>query len=189
MRNMTILGSLLATLVLANLATPRLAVAQTAKIDFGQPGPRWLRESESYACGFSPNDWDALAQSKVKFVTHCPINRQFFARCHALGIRCFPYVTFYQGYASQSYQNVNLKDHPEFIEIDAQGNFTRTGFWESEDAKNMYTTCPNVAAYQDAMVAWVQKIMELGGDGVFVDNLSSARTLLRSEVRQAQTPP
>jgi hypothetical protein len=25
------------------------------------------------------------------------------------------------------------------------GNLKRSGFWESEDAKNMYTTCPNVA--------------------------------------------
>ncbi len=140
---------------------------------FRRAGARWLRESESYACGVSASDWDALAQSKVKFVTHCPVNRDFFIRCHALGIRCFPYVTFYQAYASQSYQDVNLKDHPEFIEVDAQGNLKRTSFWDTEDAKNMYTTCPNVAEYQDAMVAWVRKIMELGADGVFVDNISS----------------
>ncbi len=68
---------------------------------------------------------------------------------------------------------MNLKDHPEFIEIDAKGNLQRTGFWESEDAKNMYTTCPAVPAYQEAMVAWVRRIMELGADGVFVDNLST----------------
>jgi hypothetical protein len=156
------------------LLGPHPAAAQTAaKIDFGEPGPQWLRESESYAIGYDPAGWDALAQSKVKFITHCPINREFFARCHALGIRCFPYVTFYQGYASQSCQGVNLKDHPQFIEVDARGNLTRSGFWESEDAKNMYTTCPNVADYQDAMLAWVQRIMELGGDGVFVDNIGS----------------
>jgi hypothetical protein len=150
------------------------AAAQIApKIDFGEPGPQWLRESESYAIGYDPAGWDALAQSKVKFITHCPINREFFARGHALGIRCFPYVTFYQGYASQSCQGVNLKDHPDFIEVDAQGNLKRSGFWESEDAKNMYTTCPNVVEYQDAMLAWVEKIMELGGDGVFVDNIGS----------------
>jgi hypothetical protein len=143
------------------------------KIHFGEPAPQWLRESESYAIGYDPGAWDALAQSKVKFITHCPVNREFFARCHGLGIRCFPYVTFYQGYATQTNQDVNLKDHPEFIEVDAQGNLKRSGFWTSEDAKNMYTTCPNVAAYQDAMLAWVKKIMDLGADGVFVDNISS----------------
>lgn len=144
-----------------------------AAINFGEPAPQWLRESESYAVGYDSASWDALAQSKVQFITHCPVNREFFARCHALGIRCFPYVTFYQGYATQTLQGVNLKDHPEFIEIDAQGNLKRSGFWESEDAKNMYTTCPNVAGYQDAMLAWVEQIMELGGDGVFIDNIAS----------------
>jgi len=163
--------------VLLCLAAPFSAAAAelSAKpaIDFGEPAPQWLRESESYAIGYDPAGWDALAQSKVKFITHCPVNREFFARCRALGIKCFPYVTFYQGYASQTYQDVNLKDHADFIEVDEQGNLKRSGFWESEDAKNMYTTCPNVGAYQDAMLAWVQKIMELGADGVFVDNISS----------------
>jgi hypothetical protein len=152
---------------------PAGAAEPPAKIDFGEPGPQWLRESESYAIGYDAAGWDALAQSKVKFITHCPVNREFFERCHALGIRCFPYVTFYQGTATDSYQGLNLKEHPEFIEVDAAGNLVRTGFWESEDAKNMYTTCPNVAGYQDAMVAWVQKIVDLGADGVFVDNIST----------------
>jgi hypothetical protein len=137
----------------------------------GESAPDWLVQSETYAFGNS--DWEALAASKVAFVTHCPVNREYFARVHALGIRAFPYVTFYQGFASQTYEDVNLKDHPEFIEVDAQGNLKRTGFWESEDAKNMYTTCPAVPEYQDAMVAWVRKIMEAGADGVFVDNLCS----------------
>ncbi|HPO16683.1 MAG TPA: putative glycoside hydrolase [Candidatus Hydrogenedentes bacterium] len=147
----------------------RSRIAKT--LDIGESAPDWLVNSETYA--FGNNDWDALAESKVAFVTHCPINREYFARCHALGIRCFPYVTFYQGFASMTYEGVNLKDHPEFIEVDEAGNLTRTGFWTSEDAKNMYTTCPNVQAYQDAMVEWVHKIIEMGADGVFVDNLCS----------------
>jgi hypothetical protein len=143
------------------------------QLDLGEPGPDWLINSESYAMGCDPSEWAALAESKVAFITHCPVNRDLFERCHALGIRCFPYVTFYQGFATVTYEGVNLKEHPEYIEVDAEGNLKRTGFWESEDAKNMYTTCPNVEKYQDAMVAWVEKIMQAGADGVFVDNLSS----------------
>jgi hypothetical protein len=37
----------------------------------------------------------------------------------------------------------------------------------------MYTTCPAVPEYQEAMLAWVRKIMELGADGLFVDNLGT----------------
>ena len=149
----------------------RTAAAQ--QLDIGESAPDWLVDSETYAFGVGPADWDALAQSKVAFVTHCPVSRDYFERAHALGVRCLPYVTFYQGFASQNYEDLNLKDHPEFIEVDGEGNLKRTGFWETEDAKNMYTTCPNVQAYQDATVAWVRKVMELGADGVFVDNLGS----------------
>lgn len=149
----------------------RTALAQ--QLDIGESAPDWLVESESYIFAPRVQDWEALAQSRVAFVTHCPVNREFFERCHALGIRCFPYVTFYQGFATQTYQGINLKDHQDFVEIDADGNLKRTGFWESEDAKNMYTTCPDVQAYQDAMVDWVRGLMEMGADGVFVDNLTS----------------
>jgi hypothetical protein len=146
--------------------------AVAAAADLGESAPDWLMDSETYAIGYDPAGWDALAASKVAFVTHCPVNREFFERAHALGIRCFPYVTLYQGFASQTYEGLNLKDHPEFIEVNADGDLVRSGFWESEDAKNMYTTCPNVQGYQDAMVEWVRKIVELGADGVFVDNLA-----------------
>ncbi len=152
-------------------ATERERDAVAAAADLGESAPDWLMDSESYAIGYDAGGWEALAASKVAFITHCPVNREYFERVHGLGIRAFPYVTFYQGNADRTYEDLNLKDHPDFIEVDAEGNLRRTGFWESEDAKNMYTTCPNVQGYQDAMVAWVTRIMELGADGVFVDNL------------------
>src|SRR3954454_23801989 len=96
------------------------------EMDIGESAPDWLVDSESYAGGCDPNDWGALAQSKVAFITHCPVNRELFQRCHALGIRCFPYVTFYQGFATVTHQGLNLKDPPEFIEVDVQGNLKRT---------------------------------------------------------------
>jgi hypothetical protein len=112
--------------------------AAAKALDLGESAPSWLVESETYSCGADPEAWEALAASKVAFVTHCPVNRDYFTRIHALGIHAFPYVTFYQGFATTTYEGLNLKDHPEFIEIDAHGNLQRTGFWESEDAKNMY---------------------------------------------------
>jgi hypothetical protein len=35
-----------------------------------------------------------------------------------------------------------------------------------------YWTCPNAVVYVDAMVNWVEQLMSLGADGVFVDNFS-----------------
>lgn len=167
----TLPGVISAQLSAADWPTLSERNAAAKILDIGESAPDWLVQSETYAFASSIDSWEALAASKVAFVTHCPVSREYFARLHALGIRAFPYVTFYQGFATQSYEGVNLKDHPDFIEVDAAGNLKRTGFWESEDAKNMYTTCPAVPEYQDAMVAWVKRIMELGADGVFVDNL------------------
>jgi hypothetical protein len=48
------------------------------------------------------SDWDTLAQLKASFSTHCPIDKGWIERCHAYGIRCFPYVVFYMGSPRQA---------------------------------------------------------------------------------------
>jgi hypothetical protein len=127
-------------------------------------------------------NWDTLAQSKNSFTTHCPIDRGFFERCHALGVRCFPYVLFYAGPAevnfgpltSTTYEGVDFGSHPEFYELDSsQQRRPWTGI--THDGVGMVfpqtpsLLCPNLQAFQDKMVAWVDYIMGLGADGVFVD--------------------
>jgi hypothetical protein len=138
------------------------------------PAPEWLRDAETFALA---NDftWETLAASKISYVTHCPVNPEYFERMHGLGIRAIPYVTFYQSTLERPYGGLVLREHPELLEIGDDGEPRRTSFWDSEDAKNMYLLCPNVAAFQDAVVAWVKDIMARGADGVFVDNLIPRR--------------
>ena len=127
-------------------------------------------------------NWDTLAQSKNSFTTHCPIDRGFFERCHALGVRCFPYVLFHAGPAevsfgpvtSTTYQGVEFGSHPEFYELDSKHQQRQwTGITHDGVGVNFSQppslVCPNVQAYQDKMVAWVDYIMGLGADGVFID--------------------
>ncbi len=84
--------------------------------------------SEPWQDGFF--DWDTLAQSKIPFVTHCPINAEFIERCHALGIRCYPYVVFNVGspkatlgqVASDTYMGVRWVDHTDWYERNQSGN-------------------------------------------------------------------
>jgi hypothetical protein len=144
-------------------------------------------------------NWDTLAQSKNSFTTHCPIDRGFFERCHALGVRCFPYVIFLMGptevyfgetstnppspiITSTTYEGVDFGSHPEFYELD-QNNHQRPWPYPippgqlAQDGVGMTfpqppsLVCPNVQAFQDKMVAWVDYIMGLGADGVFVDTI------------------
>jgi hypothetical protein len=168
--------------------------------------PSWWTDSETFhisAFWDLPGengkfDWDTLAQSKVRFTTHCPIDREFFERCHALGVRCFPYVVFYPGptevhigtpsttttnpctgnplITSTTYEGVDFGSHPEFYEF-GENNQPRP-FGYCRDGTGIYlpeprpAVCPNLQAYQDKMVAWVDYIMSLGADGVFVDVIS-----------------
>ena len=67
---------------------------------------KWLQEAEVFSIppyGGIDNvagnyEWAALAQSKVSFLIHCPSNAEFITRCHKMGVRCFPYVTFSFGF-------------------------------------------------------------------------------------------
>jgi Hypothetical glycosyl hydrolase family 15 len=127
-------------------------------------------------------DWRTLAGGKQSFTTHCPVDAEFIARCHVLGVRCFPYVVFYMGpsearfgpLVSQTYQGVAWVLHPDMYELDQHGN-RRVWAFDQYDGVGMVfpkpveLVCPNVLEYQDRMVAWVDYIMTLGADGVFID--------------------
>ena len=87
------------------------------------------------------------------------------------GLRGFPYVTYYQGPVNRMLQDIRLLEHTDWLAIDEKGRWRRTGFWNSEDAKNMYCTCFNTEEYRDALLAYVRKLMEMGAGGVFLDNV------------------
>ena len=55
-----VVGFLAGMLALAFAMPQPVAAQNAAKVNFGEPGPQWLRESESYAIGYDPNGWDAL---------------------------------------------------------------------------------------------------------------------------------
>jgi hypothetical protein len=127
---------------------------------------------------------DALAESKLTFTTHCPIGSDFMERCHNFGLHSFPYVTFYVGSDDvqwgpthfDAYEGVEFGMH-KFYEIDANGSPKPSPFGSPTSdgvgvlLNHCYITCPNVLEYQDKMNEWVEYIMGLGADGVFVDNL------------------
>ena len=136
--------------------------------------PRWLAESETY--GFSISNLDIVTGTNWKFITHCPHDETFLREARLRGVRTFPYVTFYQFPLDRTYQNIRLSDHPEWILINEKGQWTRTGFWESEDQKNWYCSCPNVKGFVDACLAQVETLMQRGASGIFVDNIVTKQT-------------
>jgi len=137
--------------------------------ELGLTVPAWLTTSETYGFGSVP--WRHLAASKWRFVTHTPYNREYLTALRSLGMRGFPYMTFYQTWIAQPHQGVRMSEHTDWLEIDEHGHWKRTGFWDSEDAKNMYCTCSNTAGYRESLLAYLRQIMENGAGGIFLDNV------------------
>ncbi|HQO35167.1 MAG TPA: putative glycoside hydrolase [bacterium] len=157
--------TLLAVVTLA-LLIPCMAAAQSTDLT---RIPKWLAESETY--GFGINDLDEVNGTSWKFITHCPRSKEFLGEARRRGIRAFPYVTFYQASLFATEYEFRLAEHPDWILIDPNGQWMRTGFWESEDAKNMYCVCPNTKGYADALLDYLEELMKRGAGGIFLDNL------------------
>ncbi len=129
----------------------------------------WLARSEVY--GEAIRDWVQLSRYRFDFVTHVPPLKEWMTRLRSIGSRPIPYVTMYQQPMSCTYQGIDLRKHTDWIEVDRAGNWKRTSFWDSEDQKNWYITCPNTAGYVDAILKHVSSLMEAGAAGIFVDNV------------------
>lgn len=154
-----------------SLAAPAAAQTALGGGDLSKT-PAWLAESETYGIGAS---LEAMNGTAWKFITHVPDTAEFLGEARRRGVRTFPYMTFYQAYLAMTYQDLRLSDHPDWILISANGRWAPTGFWESEDAKNMYCTCPNVAGFADAVLAYLEKLMKRGAAGIFLDNVHPNR--------------
>jgi hypothetical protein len=152
----------------------------------------WWTDAETFhASPFANNwgengqfDWGTLAQAKFTFTTHCPIDKNFIDRCHQMGVRCFPYVSFFFGadhlqfgpISSNTYEGVDYSQHPDFIERDQQQNPKSWPFGAVTDGVGVspsspFLVCPNYEPFQQKMVDWVDYIMQQGADGIYVDNL------------------
>ncbi|MFA5394285.1 MAG: hypothetical protein WC338_07535 [Candidatus Ratteibacteria bacterium] len=136
----------------------------------GPKPPEWLTTSETY--GFGPSvPWQIVKSSKWRFMTHIPHRAEYLAALRSNNIRGFPYMTFYQTWINKEFQGARLSEHTDWIAIDEHGHWKRTGFWESEDSKNMYCTCVNTKGYRKSVLAYLEKLMDAGAGGIFLDNL------------------
>jgi hypothetical protein len=141
----------------------------------------WWTNVETF---FATAKLDLPAESKVTFVTHCSISSEFMKRYHKFGVRCFPYTTLYLGSDDvqwgtdhfNAYEGVAFGLH-NFYEIDSSGAPKKSPYGEPTSdgvglvLHNCFITCPNIQDYEDRMAKWVEYIMSLGADGIFVDNL------------------
>ena len=151
----------------------------------------WSLNDEVYACGMSGMTLEELASAGVTLLSHAPWGGQgksieqvkaFLQESHRYGIKVIPYVTLYKVIDSRQvtdtyhtkhhpfYKELDLVDHPEWALIDENGNIRRP-FDHPSYRNGVHQSCTNVAGLADAYVRGVKNTMELGVDGLFVDNV------------------
>ena len=135
--------------------------------NWGDPAPKWLREAETY--GEAVRDWGLISRSNWSFVTHVAHREEYIGQLRKMGIRAFPYMTFYQAPIHHRYQGIRISEHTDWIEVGEGGEWKRTGFWESEDSKNWYCTCTNVKGFADRVLEYLDYLMDMGASGIFLD--------------------
>ncbi len=150
----------------------------------------WSLNDEVYACGTSGMTMEELASAGVTLLSHAPWGwegktpeqvKAFLNEAHQYGIKVIPYVSLYKVIDSHEvkdtfhtkdhpfWKELDLVDHPEWALIDENGNIRRP-FNSAGYRSGVQQSCTNVAGLAEAYVRGVKNLMEMGCDGVFVDN-------------------
>jgi len=153
-------------------------------------GGEWSLSDEVYACGTSGMSLEELASAGVTLLSHAPWGWEgktakqveaFLDEAHRYGIKVIPYVTLYKvidsretkdGYHTKDhpfFKELDLVEHPEWALIDEKGNIRRP-FDCERYRSGVHQSCTNVAGLAQAYVRGVKNLMDIGFDGLFVDN-------------------
>lgn len=170
--------------------TPELK--RLAGIDYGKPAPEWLRNAEIYNGFYKTRvDWNRKNISnllnRVPLIVGVPHDKAIIDLCHRAGIRVIPYVNYmellnteveakargsvyYEWTQSVDHNELDLVNHPDWIAYDSGGKEIKS-IWGSQNGHpGLYYTCFHQKSMQDVALGQVRKLMEMGADGVFIDN-------------------
>ncbi|MFC1451713.1 sugar-binding protein [Verrucomicrobiota bacterium] len=139
----------------------------------------WRMSDERYNCFTSGMTLQELASAGVTVTSHTPATREYCEEAHRWGLKVCPYVSLYK--VTDSTKDPNLLDHPFWKEVDASARpewFLRRGDGEIRRPFDLtrypaafQQSCCNHRDLVDAYARGVSNVMELGADGVFVDNV------------------
>jgi hypothetical protein len=107
----------------------------------------------------------------VALISHAPHSRAAYRQAHEQGFRAVPYVHFMCIHTYYADQDVFYFQHPEILLKDSEGRWVHTPM-DGSDRLHRILTCANSPSYWKLSLAYVKKMMDLGADGVFIDNVS-----------------
>lgn len=117
----------------------------------------------------------------VPLISHVPHSQKAFEEAHKQGFRVVPYVHFWCIHTNYADQDVFFFQHPEVAIKDADGKWAHAPM-SGTDRAFRFLTCPNSPSYWQLSLAYVKKIMDMGADGIFIDNVGRRQPCMAEEV-------
>ena len=160
-------------------------------VDYGTPAPKWLREAEIYNLYYrSAPDWtDEVVRTKLAgfpFISGSTPDKAALDRCHKAGVKLTHYIVYTclldtamqvreggkvysEWFESLNNETRDLKDHPDWVCIDAKGGIQKDAWGQSFHHPGLLNTCLHQQGLHEAAVRQTKMLMGLGYDGVFID--------------------
>ena len=173
-----------------------MTIASAADPARPDKAPTWLYEAETYGLWYS----DLASEEQIRTYQGFSFidwgqpcsNQKWVHEFHNSGIRSIAYVSFYKAPAipdvedrrrweggspgveeckrNPFWQAVDLSNHPDWRLIGENGEVKRP-FNYPNYAPGWSQVCTNVEGYSEAVLRGVRGIMNLGFDGLFIDNV------------------
>ncbi len=105
----------------------------------------------------------------IPLISHVPHSKKAFDEAHKQGFKVIPYVHFRCIHSYYADQDVFLFQHPEILLKDKAGKWVHIPM-DGSDRLYRFITCANSPGYWRLSLDYVKKMMDLGADGVFIDN-------------------
>ena len=141
-------------------------------------------DQETYVCGTSGMTLQELANAGVTVVSHVrSVDPKMFREAHGYGLKVLTYISLYKMFPVSTGASPlmrKLRGHPFWKEADPTGKPTwwyigPDGKWRfpqnNPKRVGQRVPCYNQQVVQDAYVRGVRNLMEIGADGVFIDNV------------------
>ena len=159
-------------------AATLMLLACTPALRAAAPTP-WSFHDEVYHIYASSLNLHEMHSAGITLLSHVPARKDYFEKAHALGIRVLPYISLYkcvdlsqwpEGKVHPFWRELDLVKHPGWVLIRPDGKLRRP-FNNPNYRRGAYQSCCNAPGIHEAYVRGVKGLMELGADGVFVDNV------------------
>lgn len=161
-------------------------------VDYGRPAPLWLQQAESYNGFYQAKPaWDRRnireKLSRFPLIVGVPHDKAVIDRCHRAGIRVIAYVNYmelldtevetkakgriyYEWLQSAEHESLDIARHRDWVCIGENGEEVKSVWGSNHGHPGLFYTCFHQAGLQQAALGQVRAIMEMGADGVFIDN-------------------